>query len=165
MYYYLDTVLRLWHFTGAEREAREFRRKLVYKTGFCMRYLLRADRPKLSSSPLSCFSFTSIIYASARALRSETCKQIFNIWRSRPTAACERSGPARRRNCRVARWPPAGPRSRAATSWPNVPRPVDGTRTDGDGWALSGRRGGRLYKLYRIPARPLKPFLLSSRAR
>ena len=39
MYYYLDTVLRLWHFTGAEREAREFRRKLVYKTGFCMRYL------------------------------------------------------------------------------------------------------------------------------
>ena len=46
MYYYLDTVLRLWHFTGAEREAREFRRKLVYKTGFCMRYLLRADRPR-----------------------------------------------------------------------------------------------------------------------
>ena len=42
---------------------------------------------------------------------------------------------------------------------------MDGTRTDGDGWALSGRRGGRLYKLYRIPARPLKPFLLSSRAR
>ena len=76
MYYYLDTVLRLWHFTGAEREAREFRRKLVYKTGFCMRYLLRADRPKLSSSPLSCFSFTSIIYASARALRSDQCKPI-----------------------------------------------------------------------------------------
>ena len=71
MYYYLDTVLRLWHFTGAEREAREFRRKLVYKTGFCMRYLLRADRPKLSSSPLSYISsFTSKIYASARALRA-----------------------------------------------------------------------------------------------
>ena len=75
MYYYLDTVLRLWHFTGAEREAREFRRKLVYKTGFCMRYLLRADRPKLSSSPLSYISsFTSKIYESARALSHHQCK-------------------------------------------------------------------------------------------
>ena len=45
----------------------------------------------------------------------------------------------------------------------DVPRPVDGTRTDGDGWALSGRRGGRhLYKLASYPNSSVETLLLLS---
>ena len=97
------------------------------------------------NSSQSAFKNISGIYASARALRA--------LWLSRDNLTT------------FDQWEHSEGGGACQTSWPNVPRPVDGTRTDGDGWALSGRRGGRLYKLYRIPARPLKPFLLSSRAR
>ena len=143
----------------------------VCKTGFSL--FAAHFRAGHSCRPLS-YIFTSIIYASARALRSDQCKPLtfgglgplqppFSA--SRPCArrglTCERSGPARRRNYRRALWRRAGPRSRAATSWPNVPRPVDGTRTDGDGWALSGRRGGRhLYELASYPNSSVETLLL-----
>ena len=138
----------------------------------------------------SALVLTSIIYASARALRSDKCKPI--TWRTLERYLLRPVGvrPPRADATKFL-FPPRGRALEEASRASGLGLPGDGIAGPRDGverghgrelqrhgpmsrarWTVyvptatagrfrGGAAGGRFINLYRIPSRPLKPFLLS----